>query len=128
MAEQRILVIDDEPDSVAFVQTVLEKDGFTVISAGDGLEGLETARAELPDLIVLDLQMPKMYGYEVFNRLRAHEATRRIPVIMLTGIREQTGVGFSAEDMSELIGEEPNGYVEKPISPEKLSRIVRENL
>ena len=128
MAETKILVVDDEPDNIAFVETILKKEGFTVLSAGDGLEGFERAVEELPDLIVLDVQMPKMNGFEVFDKLRKEGSTKQIPVVMLTGIREKVGIGFNAEDMKKFYGEEPNGYVEKPISPEELVKVVKENL
>ena len=128
MAETKILVVDDEPDNITFVETILKKEGFTVLSAGDGLEGFEKAVEELPDLIVLDVQMPKMNGFEVFDKLRKEGSTKQIPVIMLTGIREKVGIGFNAEDMKKFYGEEPNGYVEKPISPEELVKVVKENL
>ena len=91
-------------------------------------EGFKKAMEELPDLIVLDVQMPKMDGFEVFNKLRTADVTKEIPIIMLTGIREKAGIGFSAEDMKKFYGEGPDGYVEKPISPEDLVKIVKENL
>jgi len=128
MAETKILVVDDEPDNITFVETILKKEGFTVLSAVDGLEGFERAVEELPDLIVLDVQMPKMNGFEVFDKLRKEGSTKQIPVVMLTGIREKVGIGFNAEDMKKFYGEEPNGYVEKPISPEELVKVVKENL
>ena len=128
MADAKILVIDDEPDNITFVGTILKKEGFTILSAGDGLEGLKKAMAEIPDLIVLDVQMPKMNGFEVFNRLRTADSTKKIPVVMLTGIREKVGIGFDAEDMKKFYGEEPNGYVEKPVSPEDLLKVVKDNL
>ncbi len=128
MAQTKVLIVDDESDNITFVETVLKKEGFTVISAGDGMEGFEKAVAELPDLIVLDVQMPKMNGFEVFEKLRQEGSTKQIPVIMLTGIREKVGIGFNAEDMKEYYGEKPNGYVEKPISPEELVKVVKENL
>lgn len=128
MTEQTVLIIDDEQDNITFVETILKKEGFAIISAGDGLEGLNMAIAELPDLIVLDVQMPKMNGFEVFTRLRAEGATKKIPVVMLTGIREKIGRGYSGKDMKACLGEEPSGYLEKPVSPEELLKIVKENL
>ena len=128
MANQVVLVIDDDADNITFVEAILKREGFAVISARDGLEGLNRAIAELPDLIVLDVQMPKLNGFEVFNRLRAAETTKRIPIVMLTGIREKIGRGYSGKDMKTFFGEEPNGYLEKPISPEKLLKMVKDNL
>lgn len=124
----KILVVDDERDNITFVETILKKEGFTVLSAGDGLTGFEKAVAESPDLILLDIQMPKMNGFEVFEKLRKEGSTKQIPVIMLTGIREKVGIGFDSSDMKEFYGEEPNGYVEKPVSPEELVKVVKENL
>ena len=124
----KILVVDDESDNVTFVETILKKEGFTVLSAGDGLEGFEKAVAETPDLILLDVQMPKMNGFQVFDKLRKEGTTKQIPVVMLTGIREKVGIEFKASDMKEFYGEEPNGYVEKPITPEQLVKVVKENL
>jgi CheY-like chemotaxis protein len=128
MAETKILIVDDEPDNITFVGTILKKEGFTVLSASDGLEGINRAVEESPDLIVLDVQMPKMNGFEVFDKLRKEGSTKQIPVVMLTGIREKVGIGFNAEDMKKFYGEEPNGYVEKPISPEELVKVIKENL
>lgn len=128
MADKKILVVDDEQDSITFVETILKEEGFTVITAGDGLEGFHKAKQETPDLIVLDVQMPKMDGFEVFFRLRKEESTKNIPVVMLTGIREKTGIGFDTEDMKSFYGGKPSGYVEKPISPEQLLKVVKEGL
>ena len=128
MADTKILVVDDEPDNITFVETVLKKEGYAILSAEDGFEGLKTAMEELPDLIILDVQMPKMDGFEVFNKLRTADATKEIPIVMLTGIRDKVGIGFSAEDMKKFYGEGPNGYVEKPISPQQLLKVVKDNL
>ena len=79
-------------------------------------------------MIILDVQMPKMDGFEVFEKLRKEKSIQSIPVIMLTGIREKTGIRFSADDIHEFYGEKPNGYAEKPISPEALLKTVKEIL
>jgi CheY-like chemotaxis protein len=128
MANTKILIIDDELDSVTFIETILKKEGHTIISAGDGLEGFEKAKKEIPDLIVLDVQMPKMDGFEVFDKLKKESSTKNIPVVMLTGIREKIGIGFNADDMKQFIGEKPNGYVEKPVSPQELLKVIKEIL
>ena len=128
MAERSILVIDDEDDCVAFVTAVLEEEGTEVFSARDGVAGLEAAKTRLPDLIILDVQMPKKDGFTVFSELKEDEATRNIPVIMLTGVGEKTGVSFSKGDMGDFIGTEPEAYVEKPIDPETLQSCVEQIL
>jgi CheY-like chemotaxis protein len=128
MAGKKILVVDDEKDSILFVQSVLENNDFNVIAAEDGNAGLEKAIKETPDLIVLDIQMPKMDGFQVFEELRKQEATKNIPVIMLTGIQDRIGIGFSSDDMQKFIGKKPEGYLEKPIEPDKLTKMVEEAL
>src|SRR5919205_1293953 len=79
-----ILVVDDERHLVRLIQINLQQQGYEVITAFDGEEGLEKARAEQPDLIILDVTMPRMDGFEVLNRLRQNQQTSRMPVIVLT--------------------------------------------
>ena len=98
---KRVLIADDEADVRAFVQVALEDDGYTILEAADGEAALTTARTQGPDLVILDVQMPKKSGFEVFADLRRDDATKGIPIIMLTGVRERTGIGFSAREMGE---------------------------
>lgn len=128
MEKKRVLVVDDEPDSIEFVKVILENEDFAVLSAQDGMSGLEKAKAELPDLIILDVQMPRMSGFDVFGELRKLDQTKDIPVIMLTGIREKVGIGFDASEMESFFGNKPQGYLEKPIEPETLIEKVKESL
>ena len=122
---QKILVVDDEPDAVEFVKTVLEEAGYEVAAAGDGEAGLRAAREQKPDLLVLDVQMPGKTGFEVFSELRQDEALRDIRVVMLTGVAEKTGLRFSGEQMGDYLGHEPDAYVEKPVDPQVLQETVR---
>lgn len=110
-----ILVVDDEPKIVRLVRDYLEKDGFRVISAGDGLTALALARRERPDLIILDLMLPEMTGWEVCKTLRQESD---IPIIMLTA---------RAEDSDQVLGLElgADEYVTKPFSPRTLAARVR---
>jgi len=121
---KKVLIVDDEPDVREFVQAVLQDGGYEFITAGDGEEALAKAKAESPDLAILDVQMPKKDGFQLFAELRADDATKSMPVIMLTAIGERTGINFSAEDMGDYLGSEPEAYIEKPIDPEKLSETV----
>lgn len=110
-----VLVIDDEPKVVKLTRDYLEKDGFRVISAGDGMEALALARRERPDLIVLDLMLPGMDGREVCRTLRQEMDT---PIIMLTA---------RAEESDQVVGLElgADDYVTKPFSPRTLVARVR---
>jgi two-component system phosphate regulon response regulator PhoB len=110
---ERILVVDDEADIVALVVYHLAKKGYRVSTASSGNEALEAAQRERPALIVLDLMLPGMTGYEVLERLRAADATRDIAVLMLTARREEQdriqGLSLGADD-----------YLTKPFSPQEL--------
>jgi len=120
-----VLVVDDEADAVEFVKAVLEDDETKLVSARDGELGLKAAREQRPDLVVLDVQMPKKDGFAVFGELMKNPDTADIKVIMLTGVQQKMGIGFSADDMGEYLGKEPDAYVEKPIDPEAFKRVVQ---
>lgn len=97
MAGKRILVVDDDPDFLQLTEFDLKKKGYEVISANDGEAGLEKALAEVPDLIVLDIKMPKMDGYTFVRRLKKEDSTKDIPLIVLTSYEPM-------KDMFELEG------------------------
>ena len=84
MAGKTILVVDDNSDAVEVVRAALETNGFVVITASSGLEALSKATENLPDLVILDVMMPGMNGFEVLERLRSSTETAEIPVIFLT--------------------------------------------
>lgn len=99
---KRILIVDDKATSRELLRTILERQGFTVTEAADGEEALQQARAEIPDLILLDLQMPVRNGYEVLSELRQDPRFASLPIIALTasamqGDRERAlAAGFTA--------------------------------
>lgn len=120
MAEaKKILVVDDEEHVVAAIVTNLQLEGYEVIPAYNGAEALELVTEEQPDLIVLDVMMPEMNGWEVLERLKNDPATEQLPVIMLTALSQDRDI----EKGWEL---EANAYLTKPFDPAKLIRIVRE--
>lgn len=80
----KIMIVDDEPDLLDVVRLILESDGYQVVTAGSGAEALEKIEREMPDLVLLDIIMPKMDGWEVFSRIKGNPKTHDIPVIMLT--------------------------------------------
>jgi len=116
----KILIVDDDPDIREAVLMILEAKGYKVVTAQDGMEGLAVLRAELPDLLILDLLMPKMDGFAVCRELQDPRWSkyRSIPILILSSVREEasrrryeleTGLELNVDD-----------YVEKPISPEVL--------
>jgi CheY-like chemotaxis protein len=118
LARARILVADDEPGMVRFIQLALAKDGYDFLEAKNGEEAIEAAQRERPDLILLDVQMPRMDGYEVAQRLRALPEFRDIPIIMLTAFVEEENIvhGFASG---------VNDYIGKPVAPSLLRARVR---
>jgi CheY-like chemotaxis protein len=118
----KILVVDDEPDVVTFISTVLEDQGATVIQAGDADQALELAAKERPDLITLDLSMPGKNGAFVFETLRNTPELSKIKVCIITGKPE----------LRRLIYDRPvpppEGYLDKPINEEALLMNVRKIL
>ena len=111
---KKVLVIDDEPDVVDYLSTFLEDEGFAVITAQNGPDGLEAARLQSPDLITLDITMPGMSGIEVLTVLRREPDLSHIPVIVITGVADfQTLVGYREV-------RPPEGFMQKPIELESL--------
>jgi len=111
--ERKILVVEDEKDILELIAYNLSKAGFRVIEAGDGEEALGILEREIPDLVVLDLMLPKIDGKEVCRRMRRSERTKKVPVLMLTALGEEVDrvVGF------ELGADD---YVVKPFSTREL--------
>ena len=126
---ERILAVDDDPDILEALAMILESQGYEVVTAREGIEGLANLKAETPDLMILDLLMPKMDGFAVLKELQDPRWSkyRNIPVLILTSVREEasrrryeleTGLELGVDD-----------YVEKPISPdillERVERLVK---
>ncbi len=116
---------DDEQECIDFVRESLAETPYEVISARDGEEALAVARQQRPQRIILDVQMPKRDGFEVFVELRGDEKLAGVPVVMLTAIAERTGMKFSGQDMGQYIGSPPEAYVDKPIEPVVLKQAVK---
>jgi DNA-binding response OmpR family regulator len=113
-----ILVADDEEDVRELVTYRLTRSGYQVIGAGDGMEAFELATERTPDLMVLDVMMPKLDGYELTRRVRAEAALRSIPVILLTARSQETDVDRGFE-----VG--ADDYLRKPFNPDELVARVR---
>lgn len=113
LAHKKILVVDDEVYILHILDFSLGAEGYEVITAADGEEAIDRARVEKPDLVVLDIMMPKVDGFEACRRLKADPETSQIPVILLTAkgreVDRQMGMEVGADD-----------YIVKPFSPTKL--------
>ena len=122
--QKTILVVEDEPDQIAYLDTLFKDQGFAVITATNGLEGFEKAKSSHPDLITLDISMPEESGVRMFRDLQADSDTSGIPVIIITGI---------AHDFKRFIETRkqvhaPQGYFDKPLEREKLLAKINELL
>jgi len=124
----KILVVDDDPDILSAISMILESEGYRVVTASDGIEGLANLKAEMPDLMILDLMMPGMDGFGVLKTLQDGRWSnyRNIPIIILSSVREdasrrryelETGLDLGAED-----------YIEKPVAPDILLERVKKTL
>jgi len=117
----KILVVDDEPDVVAFIERTLKSEGFDVVSAFDGIGALDLVDAEKPDLVLLDLMMPMMSGYEVCEQMKANPQTQHIPVICVSSAHTP-----DARAQSFRVGAAT--LVTKPFLPAELVAQVRRYL
>ena len=111
MKKKKVLVVDDDKKSRYLVSFLLEKESFEVIMATNGLEGIEAARKQQVDLIIMDVKMPKMDGYETTKRIRRLEKYKSIPIIALTSYA-------MTEDKERALKAGCTGYIPKPITPE----------
>jgi DNA-binding response OmpR family regulator len=121
MLVKRILVVDDEPELVKAIQIRLEQAGYEVLSADDGQEGLEKARKESPDLILLDLMLPKMDGYKVCRMLKFDEKYKQIPIIMLTARAQESDAALGLETGADA-------FIIKPFQHEAVLAKIKELL
>ena len=115
---KKILCIEDEPEMIDLIRLILGRRGFEVAGAGGGKEGLEKVRQELPDLVLLDLMMPDMDGWEVYQQMKADEKTKDIPVIVVTA---------KAQSIDKVLGlhiAKVDDYIAKPFSPQELLNSV----
>jgi CheY-like chemotaxis protein len=127
MEQKKVLIVDDEPNVVTYLQTLLEDAGFVTVTAEDGSEGLAKARSERPDIITLDINMPKTSGLRMYRELREDPDIANIAVVVVTAV---TGYGDSPEEFRKFLSTrphlaEPEGFVAKPIDAEEFVELVK---
>ena len=111
---RKVVCVEDEPEMIDLMQLILSRKGFAVTGAHGGIEGLETIRAEKPDLVLLDLMMPEMDGWQVYQQLKADPETADIPVIVVTA---------KAQNIDKVLGlhiAKVDDYIPKPFSLQEL--------
>ena len=124
---KKILLVDDDSDIRTFVRTVLEENSYDAIEAVNGEEGYKKVKEEKPDLIILDVLMPRQSGIKMYRLLKINDELKSVPVIIFSAISKRTFLR-SQEALAEFGGEkvpEPEAYVEKPVEPQELADIVK---
>ena len=119
---KRVVCIEDEPEMIDLVRLILGRKGFTVIGANGGVEGFETVRRETPDLVLLDLMMPDMDGWEVYQQMKADPELKDIPVVVVTA---------KAQSIDKVLGlhiAKVDDYITKPFGPQELLESVEKIL
>lgn len=128
-SKKTILVVDDEPDVVTYLTTLLEDNGYATVSAGDGNEAMTKIKESKPDLITLDMSMPEKSGVKFYRELKEDADLASIPVLVVTGV---TGYGGKGSEFEKFISSRkqippPDGFIEKPLDDrEKFLEKVKE--
>jgi CheY-like chemotaxis protein len=142
---KKVLVIDDDANVTRFVSVALEENGYEAVIAEDGVEGFEKVNSEKPDLVILDVMMPKRTGFVLFKQLRKSEEFKELPVIMVTAVASSLGeqdekregtfdspydslresLRKTIQKMREEGLVKPDMFIDKPIDPEKLIEKIR---
>jgi len=140
----RILIVDDSDEIVAYFTEILEEHGYPYSVAQDGKTAIELMRQNRPDLVLLDVMMPRKSGIAVFNKMKKDPELQKIPIVIVTGASEATGVAMTTgeedpkesyqDDMTREFGVQlreqlqnltPEGFLEKPVEPEQLISKIR---
>ncbi|MCA1703398.1 MAG: response regulator [Actinobacteria bacterium] len=119
--EKRILIADDDPVILRLIQVNLELEGYEVMTASNGHEAVAVATAELPDLVILDIMMPRLDGYQACEQLKGQDSTKHIPVIFLSAKAQQGDI-----DKGQTFG--VAAYLTKPFDPTELLEVVEQQL
>ncbi|MDM8529230.1 response regulator [Anaerolineales bacterium HSG24] len=119
MSKARILYIEDNPDNMILVQRVLMVEGYEVIEATNGIEGVARAKEILPDIVITDINLPDIDGYEITHRLKTYNATAHIPVVAMTA-------NVMKKDRENVEQAGCDGYISKPIDIDELPKQIED--
>ena len=123
--KKRIIVIDDDSDFAASIRMLLENNGYEMLHAENGIEGIALTRAHKPDLIILDILMQEKDGLTTFGELKADEEMKTIPIIVITSVSERLGFSFTSDDMQTYYKTKPNAYMNKAFDPDTLLSTIK---
>jgi CheY-like chemotaxis protein len=124
MAYGKVLIVDDDDDSLAYLSDIVGEAGYTVDTLSDGSETVARMQAEPPDMVFLDIQMPRMNGFQVLKAIREAEGLAEIPIVFLSAISSVTGEDYDPDKIQAQYGVRPDSFMPKTIEP----KAVREQL
>ncbi len=127
---KKVLIVDDDPDVRLFNEAVVEESGYTPLMAANGEEGLNIVKEQSPDLVILDVLMPKQSGIRLYREMKTNKSFQDIPIIMLSGIAKRTFLR-SQKALTEFGDKEvpePKVYLEKPVESEELAQTIKDIL
>jgi twitching motility two-component system response regulator PilH len=124
---KKVLVVDDDPDVRVFNTTVLEENGYIPLEAENGEEGLRMIKAEKPDLVILDVLMPRQSGIRLYRELKTNESLKGVKVLILSGIAQKTFLRSqqALTEFGETPVPEPEFYIEKPVDADVLAATIK---
>jgi len=117
---KKILVIDDEPDVSSCFEAIFQDGGYNTVSAKDGIEGFELAKSKKPDLITLDITMPKQSGLKIYHQFKKHPELKDVPIIIITAVDDFLGIFL--DGLKDL--KPPEGIFYKPIDPREVMKLI----
>jgi twitching motility two-component system response regulator PilH len=124
---KKVLTVDDDPDVRLFTTTVLEENGYEPIEAGNGEEGLQMIKSEHPDLVILDVLMPRQSGIRLYRELKTSKTLANVKIIILSGIAKKTFLRSqqALTEFGETLVPEPDFYLEKPVEADVLAETIK---
>jgi CheY-like chemotaxis protein len=130
---KRILIVDDEPDVVSYLSTLLKEAGYAIVTAANGQEGLDLARRERPDLVSLDITMPEKSGVRFYREMREDEQLTGVPIVIVTGVANPWAGPDGSGSFEKFISSRkqvapPDAFFEKPIDPDEYLKKIGELL
>ena len=131
MAQGKVFIIDDEDDNLAYLTEIITAAGYQVEAFSNGSEAVTKMQAATPEMVFLDVQMPRMNGFQVLKAIREIDNLAQVPVILLSAISSVTGNDYDPETIHERYGVLPDAFVSKPIKPEtvreQLAKFIKSN-
>ncbi len=128
MENAKILIVDDDPDLTEALKVTLESKQYTVVTAADGVEGMEKIRIDKPDLVILDVMMSTWQeGFEMSRDLKKDSQFKDIPILILTAIKDRTGIGFKS-NAGDPVWLPVDGFLDKPVEPQILLAEIKKLL